>query len=234
MLLTIIGNLMVCYVVLSNKRLWTEMNMFLVNLAFGDLAVGLICMVFPLITAIKREWIFGRGILCQLNACCNSVLFCSTIFTHTVISIDRYIVIVHPMKKIMTRKKAALMIVGVWVFSVFIVLGPVFGWGRMEYNASTLQCGFGFPRDKMASMYIVIVAIIAFIIPLLIMTYTYIRIYISVLEHTRRMSETATAMQQQAVFSAQKRIVFTFFIALLAFFACWAPFFSFIAFAVVV
>lgn len=110
LLLTIIGNCTVCYVVFKNKRMRTVMNMFLVNLAVGDLAVGLISMVFPLVTAVKRAWNFN-DIICQINAICNSVLFCSTIFTHTVISIDRYFALVHPMKKFMTVKKATLMII---------------------------------------------------------------------------------------------------------------------------
>lgn len=233
-LLTILGNTTTCYVVFKNKRLWTEMNMFLVNLAIGDLAVGFLSMVFPLVTSIKREWIFSNTI-CQLNACCNSVLFCSTIFTHTVISIDRYFAIVHPMKKFMTTTKAFLMILAVWIFSVVIVMGPIFGWGHMEYNPTTLQCGYGFPRSKLESLYMVLLVLIAFVIPLITMTVLYVKLYRSLRGHTRRMSTaTISGAQRQAALKSQIRVGVTFFMALIAFFICWAPFCSFIAIAAAV
>lgn len=233
-LMTIIGNCTICYVVFKNKRMRTVMNFFLVNLAVGDLAVGFLSMVFPLVTAVKRRWIFNETI-CQINAACNSVLFCSTIFIHTVISIDRYFALVRPMKKFMTAKKAAIMILLVWAFSAVIVLGPFFGWGHMEFNPTTLQCGYGFPRSKYESLYIILLVIIAFVIPLIIMTALYIRIFISLRGHSRRMSTAAVAgNQHQATLKAQIRVGATFFLALLAFFVCWAPFCAFIAFAVIV
>lgn len=233
LLLTIIGNCTICYVVFKNKRMWTVMNMFLVNLAVGDLAVGLLSMVFPLVTAIKRTWIFNDTI-CQINAGCNSVLFCSTIFTHTAISIDRYFALVRPMKKFMTAKKAALLIIAVWVFSFVIVLGPVFGWGHMEFNPTTLQCGYGFPRTKYESLYMILLMIIAFVIPLIMMTVLYFTIFRSLRGHTRRMSTTISGNHHQAALKAQIRVGSTFFLALLAFFVCWAPFCVFIAYAVAV
>lgn len=233
LVLTIIGNCTVCYVVFKNKRMWTVMNMFLVNLAVGDLAVGLLSMVFPLVTAVKRAWIFN-DVICQINAVCNSVLFCSTIFTHTVISIDRYFALVHPMKKFMTAKKATLMIIAVWVISSVIVLGPVFGWGHMEFNPTTLQCGYGFPRTKYESLYMILLMVLAFLIPLIIMTALYIRIFRSLRGHTRRMSTTISSNHYQGALKAQIRVGATFFLALLAFFFCWAPFCVFLAYAVVV
>lgn len=233
LVLTIIGNCTVCYVVFKNKRMWTVMNMFLVSLAVGDLAVGLLSMVFPLVTAVKRAWIFN-DVICQINAVCNSVLFCSTIFTHTVISIDRYFALVHPMKKFMTAKKATLMIIAVWVISSVIVLGPVFGWGHMEFNPTTLQCGYGFPRTKYESLYMILLMVIAFLIPLIVMTALYIKILRSLRGHTRRMSTSISTNHYQGALKAQIRVGATFFLALLAFFFCWAPFCVFLAYAVAV
>ena len=233
MISCLVGNAVICYVVFRNRRMWTEMNMFLVNLAIGDIAMTLLSMTSPLQTAIIRQWTFGRaGPVCQLNAFCNSVLFCNTIFTHTAISVDRFFAVVKPMKKIMTRRKAFFGLLGIWFLSVVISLGPLLGWGRNDYNGSTLQCGFGFPKDSFESMYMVCLAVFAFLLPIIIMSYAYIRIYLVVRRHTRRLSTSTFGNYQDTFMKNQRRIVLTFFLALIAFIVCWTPFFVFISIAV--
>lgn len=232
MIVCLLGNAVICYVVFRNRRLWTEMNMFIVNLAIGDIAMSLLSMTTPLETVITGQKIFISGPLCQVNAFCNSVLFCNTIFTHTTISIDRFFAVVKPMKKIMTRRKALLALLGVWTLSIFISLGPLLGWGRNTYNGSTLQCGFGFPRNKFEGIYIICLAICAFFLPIVIMSYVYIRIYLAVRRHTRRLSTSTFGNNQDAIIKKQRTVVLTFFLALIAFIICWTPFFVFIAVAV--
>ena len=231
MILDIAGNATMVVVVLRNKRMWTETNMFMMNLLFGDIAVSLLSMPLPLITVIRREWIFKRGPLCLLNAYCNSLFFVATIFTHTTISIDRYLACVKPMHKVITRKKAVFMIAGVWLLAALISLCPLLGWGHMDYNATALQCGFGFPRNKFETLYILLLAVIAFIIPICVMSFAYIRIYIVVRNSSRRMSVTTFGRQRQKNIELQKKIVLTFFLALIAFIVCWSPFFAYIAVA---
>jgi len=225
MIVCLLGNAVICYVVFRNRRLWTEMNMFIVNLAIGDIAMSLLSMTTPLETVITGQKIFISGPLCQVNAFCNSVLFCNTIFTHTTISIDRFFAVVKPMKKIMTRRKALLALLGVWTLSIIISLGPLLGWGRNTYNGSTLQCGFGFPRNKFEGIYIICLAICAFFLPIVIMSYVYIRIYIAVRRHTRRLSTSTFGNNQDAIIKKQRTVVLTFFLALIAFIICWTPFF---------
>ena len=232
MIACLMGNVVICYVVFRNRRMWTEMNMFLVNLAIGDIAMIFLSMTSPLETAIIRQWTFGRGPVCQLNAFFNSVLFCNTIFTHTAISIDRFLAVVKPMEKTMTRRKAFFSIMGVWMFSVAISLGPMLGWGRNDYNGSTLQCGFGFPKNKYESLYVICLAVFAFLLPLIIMSYAYIRIYLVVRNHTRRLSTSTFGNYQDTFIKKQQRTVLTFFLALIAFIICWTPFLVFIAIAV--
>ena len=228
----LMGNTVICYVFFRNRRMWTEMNMFLVNLAIGDIAMSLLSMTTPLQTAISGKWKYGVGPVCQLNAFFNSVLFCNTVFTHTAISIDRFFAVVKPMRKVMTRKKALSTILGVWVLSVVISLGPLFGWGENDYNASTLQCGFDFPENTKENLYILCLAFVAFLLPIVIMSYVYVRIYLVVRRHTKRLSTTVFGNSQELAIKKQRRTVLTFFLALMVFVICWTPFFVFIAVAV--
>ena len=224
LIICLLGNIVICFVVFRNRRLWTEMNLFVVNLAIGDIALSLISMTVPLETVIARDEIFITGTLCQINAFCNSVLFCNTIFTHTAISIDRYLAVVKPMKKIMSKKKALCALVVVWTLAIAIALGPQLGWGRNTYNASTLQCGFGFPRDPFESLYIICLGICTFLLPIAIMSYVYSRIYFVVLHHNRRLSTSTSSSYYVAAIQQQRKTVLTFFLALIVFIICWTPF----------
>lgn len=59
-LLCMVGNALVCFVVLKNRHMRTVTNMFLLNLAVSDLLVGIFCMpttlVDNLITGECRQW----------------------------------------------------------------------------------------------------------------------------------------------------------------------------------
>lgn len=224
MIVCLLGNIVICYVVFRKRRLWTEMNMFLVNLAIGDIAMSLISMTVPIETVIAENDIFISGPLCQINAFCNSVLFCNTIFTHTAISIDRYLAVVKSMKKIMTKKKALCALLVVWTLAIVISLGPLLGWGRNAFNASTLQCGFGLPRNKFEGLYIICLAICAFFLPIIIMSYVYCRIYLVVRHHNRRLSTSTRSNYFEAAVQQQRKTVLTFFLALIVFIICWTPF----------
>ena len=229
--LTIVGNSTICFVIFRNKRMWTEMNLFLLNLALGDIALCL-SMGFSLVTAIKREWTYGEdGPVCVFNGALTATLSCNTIFTHTLISIDRYFAVVMPMRKMMTKKKAALMILGGWILSLAIALAPVFGLGRIGYNGTTMQCGPAFPKTKLESLYVAILALLGFILPLGIMTCVYVKIYLVVRRHARRISTTMFGRAAKSAMEVQRKIVLTFFLVLVAFFVCWTPFFVFISVA---
>lgn len=59
-LLCMVGNALVCFIVLKNRHMRTVTNMFILNLAVSDLLVGIFCMpttlVDNLITGECRPW----------------------------------------------------------------------------------------------------------------------------------------------------------------------------------
>lgn len=61
----VIGNFLVCFVVLRNEYMRTVTNVFLVNLAIGDFLVINFCLPFTLVEDIRETWYFGP-IICRL------------------------------------------------------------------------------------------------------------------------------------------------------------------------
>lgn len=64
-LLAMVGNLLVIFTLVQNKRMRTITNLFLLNLAVSDLFLGVFCMPFTLVGTILRNFIFGE-IMCKL------------------------------------------------------------------------------------------------------------------------------------------------------------------------
>lgn len=63
--LSILGNLLVITTLVQNRRMRTITNVFLLNLAFSDILLGVLCVPFTLVGTILRDFIFGE-VLCKL------------------------------------------------------------------------------------------------------------------------------------------------------------------------
>ncbi|KAF8785037.1 Trissin receptor like protein [Argiope bruennichi] len=90
------GNLLVMIVVILHRRMRTITNFFLVNLAVADLCVGLFCVYQNLSFYLTSHWAFGN-FLCKMYHFVHSLSYTASIAILIVISVERYVAIVHPM-----------------------------------------------------------------------------------------------------------------------------------------
>lgn len=226
MLLAIVGNFLVIAVVYRRRELRrTETHIFIVNLSFTDISVALLCMPFSLITAVTQEWIFSNP-LCQLNGFLNVFFLLTSILTLTAISIQKYIGVVQPMKRrIFTRKTTIVAVLWVWFQALFTALTPILGWNSYEHIAGRTQCSVKVPRDNSVSELTncLFIIVCGFVIPLGIMSFSYLKIFQTVKIHTKRVRSHSFG-EEQSAFLNERRITVTLFIILAVFLACWAPF----------
>ena len=126
MVAAIFGSGLLVAAVYRTPKLRTRTNMFILNLAFADIGVSIFCLPFSIVTCIEQKWIFG-DILCQLNGFLN-ILFASTsMLTLTAIGVEKYFAIVKPLHKVITARRAALMIVWTWLQSLALATVPLLG-----------------------------------------------------------------------------------------------------------
>lgn len=64
-LLGIIGNAMVCFVVIRNPIMHTVTNIFILNLALSDILLCIFAPFNPLYLIAYKSWVFGT-VLCHL------------------------------------------------------------------------------------------------------------------------------------------------------------------------
>lgn len=128
--ISVIGNGMVIYIFSSTKGLRTPSNLLVVNLAFSDFFMMFTMSPTMVINCYYETWVLGP-FMCELYALLGSLFGCGSIWTMTMIALDRYNVIVKGLSaKPMTNKTALLRILFIWAFSTMWTVFPLFGWNK--------------------------------------------------------------------------------------------------------
>lgn len=181
--LTVFGNCLVIIAVVRERYLHTATNYFITSLAFADFLVGLVVMpVSAVHEVLDHYWTFG------INACdvwrSLDVLFSTaSILNLCVISLDRYWAITDPFTypTKMSRKRAYRLIAAVWVCSSVISF-PAIIWWRLVRTEPVPRHTCPFTNS---TGYLIFSSTISFYVPLLVMVFTYYKIYTAAVTQTR-------------------------------------------------
>lgn len=183
---SVVGNLIVCYIVYQKPAMRSAINLLLATLAMADVITAILCLPFAIVTIVAGgKWILGDG-FCHVNGLLYSFLLTEATFVLLTISVDRYLIIVRR-RDTLTPKKAKLYISCSWVFALAITFPPVLGWGSYTHIAGQIQCSLRFPDPKrnMADLsYGLFYFSTSFVIPFITMSYC----YYSILKTVRRNS----------------------------------------------
>ncbi|XP_064810432.1 alpha-1B adrenergic receptor-like isoform X3 [Oncorhynchus masou masou] len=169
----IVGNILVILAVMTNRHLRTPTNYFIINLAIADLLLGTTVLPVSATLEILNYWVFGR-IFCDIWAAVDVLCCTASIMSLCVISIDRYIGVSHPLQypSIVTEKRALLAMLGVWVLSVVISIGPLLGWKQPPSPDNTVCLITEEP------FYALFSSLGSFYIPLVVILSMYFRVYV--------------------------------------------------------
>ncbi|KPP60954.1 hypothetical protein Z043_120997 [Scleropages formosus] len=179
-LVAIVGNILVILSVLCNRHLQTVTNFFIVNLAIADLLLSIIVLPFSASLEVLGCWVFGR-IFCNIWAAVDVLCCTASIMSLCVISIDRYIGVKFCLKypAIMTERKAAVILVVVWLSSMVISIGPLLGWKEPPPSDESI-C-----RITEEPGYALFSSLFSFYLPLLVILVMYFRVYVVARRTTR-------------------------------------------------
>ncbi|XP_012884085.1 PREDICTED: alpha-1B adrenergic receptor [Dipodomys ordii] len=172
-LFAIVGNILVILSVACNRHLRTPTNYFIVNLAIADLLLS--CSVLPFSAALEvlGYWVLGR-VFCDIWAAVDVLCCTASILSLCAISIDRYIGVRYSLQypTLVTRRKAILALLSVWVLSTVISIGPLLGWKEPAPNDDK-ECGV-----TEEPFYALFSSLGSFYIPLAVILVMYCRVYV--------------------------------------------------------
>ncbi|EDO47359.1 predicted protein [Nematostella vectensis] len=171
MLLTIMGNLLVCYSVFYYRRLRSPTNYLVVSLAVSDLLVGTLSLPFRLAQLLNEEnWPSHLGREgCQFWIWVDMLCSGASMVNLAGISFDRLLAIKQPLRyrEKMTSKRALILILVVWIYAASCAFLSFVEWEGESTIAAYPQCGIR------ARVYITLMALAAFFCPLLIVIICY-------------------------------------------------------------
>ena len=227
----ITGNFLVCCAILINKNLRNNpTNLFIFSLAFSDLLTVTIAVPFD-IEGLFLRWHWKHGeIMCQAWITVYLITVPTSILTLLAVSIDRYKSLSDPLNRFrrsrfMTRKRALIISLIIWLYSLLFALVPIMGWRTEERFVYDSVCYFPFPLE-----YSALSSSVNFILPLLITCAVYIKIYLIARgQHCNfggAESRKLRSTEDKKVYSKNVQAAKTISIFVGAFFCCWVPYSS--------
>merc|ERR1740128_1426264 len=228
------GNFIVLKIFGSFPALRTPANMLVMNLAFSDFALML--SLFPEMVYnffCGGSWQFGET-ACQIHAFLGSVFGYSQIFTLTVVSWDRYNVIVKGFSGApLTFSKVSAILFVNYVWSIFWAVLPLVGFGAYGLDGILGTCSYDYVTQTETNKYsILALCITNYLIPLAIIIWAYSGIVGAVFKHEDELRQQAKKMNvaslrsntDQQSTSAEIRIAKVAIINVSLWTIAWTPF----------
>uniref|UniRef100_A0A8C0J7V6 Somatostatin receptor 5 n=2 Tax=Chelonoidis abingdonii TaxID=106734 RepID=A0A8C0J7V6_CHEAB len=211
------GNTLVIYVVLRHAKMKTVTNIYILNLAVADV-LFMLGLPFLATQNTISYWPFGF-FWCRLVMTLDGINQFTSIFSLTVMSMDRYLAVVHPIKSTKWRRPrvAKLISITVWTFSFLMVL-PVIIFADVQEHLHTCNMNWPEPVNIWSAVFIIYTSVLGFFGPLLVICLCYLLIVIKVKSSGVRVGSTRRRRSERKV----TRMVV---IIVVVFVFCWLPFY---------
>ncbi|XP_017538245.1 opioid receptor, delta 1a [Pygocentrus nattereri] len=219
----LLGNILVMYGVVRYTKMKTATNIYIFNLALAD-ALATSTLPFQSAKYLMNTWPFGEP-LCKLVIAIDYYNMFTSIFTLTMMSVDRYIAVCHPVRALEFRTpvKAKIINVCVWILSSAIgVPIMVMAVTKVTDQGKTI-CTLKFPDPDWYwdTVTKICVFIFAFVVPVLVITICY-GLMILRLRSVRLLSGSKEKDRNM------RRITRMVLVVVAAFIICWTPIHIFI------
>ena len=217
----VMGNTMVCLCIYLKHEMRSITAMFLANLAIADLGTGVFCLPMAIASVLDVS-ILQDETTCNLNAFCIVFFFITSINTMAATSVYKYWTVGFAMKSKVTRKHAILLIIVIWLISVTLAAGPIFGWNKYYFIEGRYQCQPKAPHKISEYTHVFALLLFGYALPVPLMTFCYARVYFISKNHFKRMKKNA--ITDINLLKSEAHLITTLWIVLIAFILCWLPF----------
>lgn len=179
----LLGNTLAIYVVVRYVKMKTVTNMYILNLAFAD-ELYILGIPFLGTNSVLSYWPYGN-FFCKVCMTADAMSQFASTFCLTVMSIDRYLAVVHPIRSAKWRKPqmAKVFSAMVWVVSFLIVL-PVTIYSDVQVEFNTCNITWPEPHELWSIVFILYTSILSFFGPLVVICLCYLLIVIKVIKLT--------------------------------------------------
>ncbi|CAM4540841.1 unnamed protein product [Lepidochelys olivacea] len=217
-LLGLLGNSLVIFVILRYAKMKTATNIYLLNLAIAD-ELLMLSIPFVAASAALHHWPFGRA-LCRTVLGVDGLNMFTSVFCLTVLSLDRYIAVVHPLRAATYRRPRVAKMVngGVWLLSLLVASPiPIFAGTASTHDGRAVACNLLWPSPAWAAAFVVYTTLLGFLLPVLAMGLCYLPI-------VGKMRAVAQQVGWQQWRHSEGKLTRLALIVVAMFMVCWMPF----------
>ncbi|EFB17154.1 hypothetical protein PANDA_008951, partial [Ailuropoda melanoleuca] len=210
------GNALVIYVVLRHAKMKTVTNIYILNLAVADVLLMLGLPFLATQNAVSY-WPFGP-VLCRLVMTLDGINQFTSIFCLTVMSVDRYLAVVHPIRSTRWRRPrvAKLASAAVWAFSLLMSL-PLVVFADIQEGWNTCNLSWPEPVGLWGAVFIIYTSVLGFFGPLLVICLCYLLIVVKVKASGVRVGASRRR--------SERKVTRMVVVVVVVFVGCWLPFF---------
>lgn len=218
-LVGLVGNALVIFVILRYAKMKTATNIYLLNLAIAD-ELFMLSVPFVASSAALRHWPFG-SVLCRAVLSVDGLNMFTSVFCLTVLSVDRYVAVVHPLRAATYRRPsvAKLINLGVWLASLLVTLPiAIFADTRPARGGQAVACNLHWPHPAWSAVFVVYTFLLGFLLPVLAIGLCYLLI-------VGKMRAVALRAGWQQRRRSEKKITRLVLMVVAVFVLCWMPFY---------
>ncbi|XP_077988590.1 gonadotropin-releasing hormone II receptor-like [Glandiceps talaboti] len=236
--IAVTGNLTIFITMFRNRSKRNRVKTFIMHLCIADLLVAVLVMPTEAIWQLTVKWYAG-DVMCKILSFLKLFpLYLSSNILVTM-SVDRYWAIVHPLSVSNADRRGSIMLILSWGIAgacslpqmfIFRVLSP-------PYDPSFTQCvNYGaFPEVFLETIYGVFVIFMLYLIPLVIIIFSYTTIFYQISKRSKAYSDNDTkkkpgggmALRRTGTNTISKAKIKTVKLSamiIMAFIACWTPY----------
>lgn len=194
-------------------------NLYIANLAVADLLFTQLT-IFDAVYAILDEWTMGAT-LCKVQGFLVELCYSASILTLIAISRERLksmsdLQMKSRIQRIKERKSRSII---VWVVAILLCSPLLYAYNLTEETSSIIRCNNDAWSHVGRRIYYSITTVILFIIPLMIMIWTQLKIKLVFKSQVAPTQQIAISMRAR-----QKKASRMLFVVTIVFFAFWSPF----------
>ncbi|XP_074554963.1 somatostatin receptor type 1 [Halichoeres trimaculatus] len=212
------GNAMVIYVILRYAKMKTATNIYILNLAIAD-ELFMLSVPFLATSAAIHHWPFG-SLMCRLVLSVDGINMFTSIFCLTVLSVDRYMAVVHPIKAAQYRRPMVAKVVNVcvWGLSLIVILPIIIFTDTVPAQDGRVDCNFLWPEAVWSEVFVVYTFLLGFLLPVCAICLCYCLMVVRM----RAVGLKAGWLQRRR---SEKKITRMVLLVVAVFVLCWMPFY---------
>ena len=219
-LVDLVGNTLVCLVVLRSRVLRTPMNLLLVNLAVADMMVAVFMAPRHVFIDTFAHPVGRTGdYVCKFLTGGNFIWVggAASSFCLVAVAFERYYLIVYPHleKGRITKNKLKVIIIACWIYALVVDIPPFL---VIHYNEERQFCTESWPVEFLPKAYTVLMFGLDFAVPVLIMGLLYTKVARTL--WSRRARGDAA---QMAVLHSRRKVTKTVLTVTVIYAFCWLP-----------